>query len=261
MPRQMTLAQAEFQAKGRKTRGERFLGEMERVVPWEVLRGLIGPCYYPNAGRGAGPGVGVEDAIHDSGAFRAFLCSDPGRESVPDATTPLKFRRLLEERGLCEAILEAIGGMPVERGFFCNGARGWARPSSRPPPRPRPAARRGARAATASNGPSVPRPTSGLIHSNSCTAANEADVGRTDQLPHGKERHVVGDSGYTGGREARGGRASGGSPGTSPPWRKAPSRRSPIRSSTSNTGFVPASRVPSTSSRTSSAIARCATSA
>ena len=43
MPQQLTFAQAEFEAKGKKTRRERFLGEMERVVPWEAVFGLIGP--------------------------------------------------------------------------------------------------------------------------------------------------------------------------------------------------------------------------
>ena len=99
--RQSTLAEAGFQRYSKRTLRERFLQEMDRVVPWEALRALIEPVYYPNR-RGAGrPAVGlermlrihflqhwfnlsdpgVEEALYDSGAMRQFVGTDLGRAS------------------------------------------------------------------------------------------------------------------------------------------------------------------------------------
>ena len=100
--------------KKKRTRREKFFGEMERIVPWARLMGVIEPLY-PKSGRVGRPPIGVpkmlrmyflqqwygladeafEDALYDSQALRAFVGVDLARESVPDATTLLKFRRLL----------------------------------------------------------------------------------------------------------------------------------------------------------------------
>jgi len=97
--KQMSFAQAEFAGKKKATRRERFLGEMEQVVPWQRLLEALSPYYYPQAGRGAGrPPIGLErmlrmyflqqwftladealeDAIYDSQALRSFLGIDLG---------------------------------------------------------------------------------------------------------------------------------------------------------------------------------------
>ncbi len=61
MSQQMSFAQAEYDAKRKTTRRDRFLGEMERVVPWAMLLDALAPHYYPKAGTGAGrPPVGLE---------------------------------------------------------------------------------------------------------------------------------------------------------------------------------------------------------
>ena len=97
------------------------------MVPWGRLIGLIEPCY--PKGEKRRPPIGIErmlriyflsqwygladealeDAIYDSQAMRNFIGVDLGGESVPDATTLLKFRHLLEENDLTRAIFEQIG--------------------------------------------------------------------------------------------------------------------------------------------------------
>jgi len=114
MESQISFAQAEFAGKKKKTRREQFLAEMEKVVPWQRLVGRIAP-HYPKGERGRPP-IGIEpmlriyflqqwygladelleETIYDSQAMRAFIGIDLSVESVPDATTLLKFRHLLE---------------------------------------------------------------------------------------------------------------------------------------------------------------------
>ena len=114
--KQMTLAAAKgFEVHGRATRKAAFLARMEALVPWAEFCGLIEP-HYAKAGNGRPP-IGVErmlrmyfvanwfnladeaceDALYDVPAFRDFCQVDLGRERVPDATTLLKFRHLLED--------------------------------------------------------------------------------------------------------------------------------------------------------------------
>ena len=139
MPQQLTFAQAEYAAKKKVTRRELFLQEMEQALPWSALHALIKPHYYLEEGRGAGhPPIGLdrmlrmyllqqyynladealEDAIYDSKAFGSFLALDLGRESVPDATTLLGFRHLLETEGLQAQIFETINAVLREHGLI-----------------------------------------------------------------------------------------------------------------------------------------------
>ena len=143
MERQMSFAQPECERKKKTTRREKFLAEMERVVPWGRLVALIEP-HYP-AGRRGRPPVGIErmlriyflqqwygladealeDTIYDSQAMRSFVGIDLGREPVPDATTLLKplgpelvaegFRHLLEEFDLTRRIFEEVNALLTGR--------------------------------------------------------------------------------------------------------------------------------------------------
>src|SRR6187431_1764177 len=112
MQQQLSFAQAEYAGKRKVTRRERFLGEMEQLVPWARLVTVIEP-YYPKGERGRPP-IGIErmlriyflqqwyaladealeDALYDSQAMRSFAGIDLSVEAVPDATTLLKFRPL-----------------------------------------------------------------------------------------------------------------------------------------------------------------------
>ena len=117
--KQQTLAMAaddyaQYERYRRPTKRDVFLATMEQIVPWAALCEVVEP-YYPKAGNFRPP-VGLErmlrmyfvqhwfnladvvceDALLDSTALRRFVGIDLGRERVPDATTLLKFRRLLE---------------------------------------------------------------------------------------------------------------------------------------------------------------------
>ena len=112
---QMTFSDYEYSLRKRKTKREEFLDIMNEIIPWEEWVEFVRP-YYPNGKRGRPTkGIekmlrmyllqiwfnlsdeGVEDAIYDSYAFRKFMNIDFMEEQVPDATTLLKFRHLLEE--------------------------------------------------------------------------------------------------------------------------------------------------------------------
>ena len=138
--KQITLAAAGDQAdrfeKYRKpTRRDAFLGEMQTLVPWSELVALIEP-HYPKAGNGRPP-IGLErmlrihllqhwfnladaaceETLYDSAALRSFVGIDLGREPVPDATTILKFRHLLERHRLGEAVFAEVGRILQSRGL------------------------------------------------------------------------------------------------------------------------------------------------
>ena len=135
--KQTSFASAEYAGKKRQTRRERFLAEMNTVVPWTRLEALIEP-HYPKSGKVGRPPIGVprmlrmyflqqwytladealEDALYDSQAMREFIGIDLGRENVPDATTLLKFRRLLEQHDLTATILAEVNAHLTERGLL-----------------------------------------------------------------------------------------------------------------------------------------------
>lgn len=129
MKRQLTLAGRDFERYRKPTRREKFLAEMDRVVPWKELALVIEP-YYPKAtSAGDRPPVGlermlrihclqlwfdlsdpaVEEALYDSLAMRSFVGIDLGREPVSDETTVMRFRHLLERHKLGERIFETVG--------------------------------------------------------------------------------------------------------------------------------------------------------
>jgi transposase, IS5 family len=133
---QRTFASVAWSAKGKIARRERFLAEMDAVIPWPRLLRLIEP-HSPKAGNGRQP-VGLEkmlriyflqqwfnlsdpqaeDAIYDSESMRRFARVELGDEVVPDETTILRFRHLLEQHQLTGAIFEAIGGWLEARGLL-----------------------------------------------------------------------------------------------------------------------------------------------
>ena len=133
---QRSFASAEYAMK-KKTRREKFLGEMERIVPWARLMAVIEPLY-PTSGRVGRQPTGLakmlrmyclqqwygladealEDALYDSQALRDFVGIDLSHESVPDATTLLKFRRLLNDNNLTRALFDEINARLGEKGLL-----------------------------------------------------------------------------------------------------------------------------------------------
>jgi IS5 family transposase len=136
MQRQGSFSQAEYAGKKKRTRRDKFLAEMELVVPWVRLAERLQPLY-PKGERGRPP-IGLErmlriyflqqwygladealeDALYDSQALRGFAGIELNRAPVPDATTLLKFRHWLERHDLTRVLFEEVGAMLEERGLL-----------------------------------------------------------------------------------------------------------------------------------------------
>jgi IS5 family transposase len=136
MRRQGSFSQAEYAEKKKQTRRDKFLAEMEQVVPWARLVDRLRPLY-PKGERGRPP-IGLErmlriyflqqwygladealeDALYDSQALRGFAGIDLNRDPVPDATTVLHFRHWLERHELTKVLFDEIGAMLEERGLL-----------------------------------------------------------------------------------------------------------------------------------------------
>jgi len=225
--KQTSFAGLEYAGKKRRTRREKFLGEMDRVVPWPRLIALIEP-HYPRSGKVGRPPIGVarmlrmyflqqwysvsdeglEDAIYDSHAMRDFVGIDLGREQVPDATTLLKFRHLLEERQLTAAIFDSVNahlgerGLLMREGTLVDATIIAAPPSTKNEDKARDPemhqTKKGNQWHFGMKAHIGVDDESGLVHSVHATAANESDVAHTHELLHGEEVRVHADAGYTG---------------------------------------------------------------
>jgi len=226
MEKQMSFAQSEYAGKKKVTRRERFLGEMEKVVPWARLCAVIAP-HYPQGKRGRPP-IGLErmlriyflqqwyaladealeDALYDSQAMRTFAAIDLSVEAVPDATTLLNFRHLLEAHDLTQAIFAEVNGLLRERKLLMKegtivDATIIAAPSStknarkaRDPEMHQ--TKKGNQWYFGMKAHIGADAQSGLVHSLSGTAAHVADIAQTHELLHGKETQVYADAGYLG---------------------------------------------------------------
>src|SRR5579864_8472409 len=126
MGQQTLAAQTGFEKYGRKTKRERFLEEMEQIVPWAELQELVEP-HYPKGENGRPPvglsimlrvyflqqwfnlsDPGAEDALYESPVLRHFVGIDLGRAPAPDESTILQFRHLLERHELGGAMLNTV---------------------------------------------------------------------------------------------------------------------------------------------------------
>ncbi len=131
--KQQTFAGAAWAGKGKVTRREKFLAEMDAVIPWARLLTRIA-AHYPQAGRGRQPhelacmlriyflqqwfnlsDPAAEEALYDSEAMRRFAGLELTEDSIPDETSILRFRHLLEAHGLTEAIFAEVKQLLEER--------------------------------------------------------------------------------------------------------------------------------------------------
>jgi IS5 family transposase len=226
MQNQLSFVIKEYRFKKKQTRREKFLMEMDKLVPWARLVALIEP-YYPKGERGRPP-IGLErilrmyflqqwyaladealeDTIYDSEAMKMFLCIDLNKEGVPDATTLLKFRHLLEKQDLTRQLLDEINEQLAQNKRFLKegsivDASIIAAPSS-------------TKNAIMQRDPEMHQTKkgnqwhfgmkvhigvdaqSGLVHTVVGTAANVSDISQTHKLLHGEEKDVFADAGYTG---------------------------------------------------------------
>ncbi len=224
--KQTTLAAAGFEKHGRATRKAEFLSRMETLVPWVEFCALIEP-HYPKAGNGRPP-VGLErmlrmycianwfnladeaceEALYDTPVFREFCRIDLGRERVPDATTLLHFRHLLEAHQLGTALFAKVGellmknGMRLSGGTIVDATLIAAPPSTKNEEKQRdPEMHQTKKGNDWHFGMKVHigvDSKSGLIHSASVTAANVHDSLEVPNLLHGEETRFYGDSAYRG---------------------------------------------------------------
>jgi IS5 family transposase len=226
-PNQVSFAQAEYDKKKKRTRREIFLEKMEQVVPWSRLMEVIKP-HYPKSGKRGRPPIGlermlrmyfvqqwygladeaVEDAIYDSQALRNFMNIDLSQQSVPDATTLMGFRHLLEANDLPQAMLVEVNAMLIERGLLMSkgtlvDATLIAAPSStknqdhaRDPEMHQ--TKKGNQWYFGLKAHIGVDKESGLVHTLVTTAANVSDISQTAALLHGQEQDVWLDAGYVG---------------------------------------------------------------
>jgi transposase, IS5 family len=226
MQRQGSFSQAEYAGKKKQTRRDKFLAEMERVVPWTRLVDRLRP-FYPKGERGRPPiglermlrlyflqqwyglaDVALEDALYDSQALRGFAGIDLSAATVPDATTVLNFRHWLEEHDLTRALFGEVGAMLEERGLLMrqgtivDATIIAAPPSTKNKSKSRDPEMHQTKKGNqwhfgmkAHIGVDV---ASGVVHTLVGTAANEADINQTAALLHGQEEAVFADAGYTG---------------------------------------------------------------
>jgi len=231
--KQTTFASLAYAGKKKRTRREKFLAEMEAVVPWARLTALIEP-HYPKAGpKGGRPPMpldvmlrvyclqqwyalsdpAAEEALYDSDAMRRFAGLELGDDAIPDETTILNFRHLLERHDLTRAIFEAVNAYLREKGILLRegtlvDATLIDAPSST---KNKQGARDPEMTSTkkgnvwyfgmkAHVGVDLD---SGLVHTLEASTAKVHDSQKFDDLLHGDEQAVFGDKGYVSGeREA-----------------------------------------------------------
>ena len=226
---QTSFTDVEYGNRRRISRREQFLEAMDATIPWDRWVALIEPHYYADApdkrGRKAKPvetmlrmyllqvwfslsDEGVEDAIYDSYAMRRFLGLDFAHEQVPDATTLLHFRHLLEEHQLGERLFASQNEIFEERGWIMRGgsivdATIIAAPSS-------------TKNATGTRDPQMRQTKkgnqwhfgmkahigtdagTGYVHSVTVTGANVHDLGEAANLVRADDGVVYADPGYQG---------------------------------------------------------------
>ncbi|MEK9145201.1 MAG: IS5 family transposase [Elusimicrobiota bacterium] len=226
MTHQTSFAQAEFAAKKKTTRRETFLARMEEVIPWAQLLAVLEP-HYPKGLRGRRP-IGLErmlrvyflqqwyaladealeDALYDSQALRGFARIDLAADGVPDATTLLNFRHLLETHDLCQGLFTVINadltarGLLLRAGTLVDATLIAAPPSTKNKEKQRDPemhqTKKGNQWYFGMKAHIGADRDSKLVHTVVVTAANVADVTKTAELLHGEEQQVHADAGYTG---------------------------------------------------------------
>jgi transposase, IS5 family len=221
--KQTTFASLAWSSKGKVTRRERFLAEMNAVIPWARLLGLIEP-HYPKAGKGTQPlpmerllriyfmqnwfnlsDPGAEDALYDSESMRRFAGIELAEDVIPDESTILRFRHLLERHGLTERIFAEVRGLLEEKrlllksGTIVDATIIAAPPSTKNAEKTRDPDMRQTRKGKEWHfgmKAHVGTDKHGIVHSLVTTPANAADINQLPQLLHGEEKELFGDQAY-----------------------------------------------------------------
>ena len=224
--KQMSLATTGFKLVTKRTRKREFLDEMNLVIPWPELLSLIAP--YAPAGKNGRPPFAtevmlrihllqqffghsdptMEEALHDIPLYQEFAHLDAGMSRLPDETTILRFRHMLEAHGLGQQILATVNAKLIDRGLMLKtgtvvDATLIAAPSStkndkgeRDPEMHQ--TKKGNQWHFGMKAHIGVDAESGLVHTVTTTAANAHDITQAHALLHGEEEMVFADSGYRG---------------------------------------------------------------
>jgi len=222
--KQETFASLAWSNKGHTTRRERFLGEMNAVMPWPRLVALIAP-HYPTGTGGRPPmplermlriycmqqwfnqsDPGMEDALYDSESMRRFAGVELAEDAIPDETTILNFRHLLERHKLTEQIFAEVRQLLEEKKLLLKSGTivdatiisaptSTKNASSSRDPEMRQGKKNG-REWEFGMKVHIGASKQGLVHSLVTGPANEADITKLDGLLHGGERELYGDQAY-----------------------------------------------------------------
>ena len=234
---QLSFATLDHRNKKKRTKREAFLAEMEAVVPWALLLALIEP-YYPKAGNGRRPyplvvmlriyflqqwyqlsDPGAEEALYDIQSMRAFAGLELGRDAIPDETTILNFRHLLERHDLTKSMFDAVSSHLEDKGALLRGGTIMdatliaASPSTK-----NKAGKRDAQMSQSKKGNQWyfgmkahigVDARSGLVHTAGVTTGKVHDAKVMDNLIREDGRAVFADKGYVHEKKKRAARAAG----------------------------------------------------
>ena len=224
--KQQSFSDYEYSCRKKKIKREEFLDTMEEIIPWDEWVEFVRP-YYPSGKRGRPvKGIekmlrmyflqvwfnlsdeGIEDAIYDSYAFRKFMGINFVDEQVPDATTLLKFRHLLEKNHLGEQMFKAItyvleqGGAMMKGGTIVDATIINAPSSTKNEEKARDPemhqTKKGNEWRFGMKCHIGVDAGSGYIHTITATSANVHDITETHNLLREDDEVVYGDSGYLG---------------------------------------------------------------
>jgi IS5 family transposase len=210
----------------KRTRKREFLDEMMRVVPWSRLIALIEP-HYPKGKTGRPPfpvatmlqihfmqqwfglsDPAMEEALYDVALYREFAGLGEGMTRLPDESTILRFRHLLEAHGLAAQMLAVVNEILSEKGLMLKaGSAVDATLISAPTSTKNGSGKRDAEMHQTKKGNQWyfgmkahigVDAESGLVHTVIGTAANVHDINAAEALLHGQEKDVYADAGYQG---------------------------------------------------------------
>jgi len=236
---QLSFASLDYAAKKKRTKREVFLAEMEGVVPWSRLEGVIAPHYpkaSPSGGRRPFPlavmlriyllqqwyqlsDPGAEEALYDIQSMRHFAGLELGRDAVPDETTILNFRHLLERHDLTKAVFAAVAEHLEERGALLRGGTIMdatliaASPSTKNKDQRRDPemtqSKKGNQWYFGMKAHIGVDARSGLVHAAGVTTGSVHDARVMDNLIREDDRAVFADKGYVHEKKKRAARAAG----------------------------------------------------
>ena len=212
---QLSFASLDYAAKKKRTKRDVFLAEMAAVVPWVALEAVIEP-HYPKAGANGGrrpfplavmlriyclqqwynlSDPGAEEVLYDICSMRAFAGLELGRDAIPDETTILNFRHLLERHELTKAVFAAVSELLEARGQKRD-------PEMR-------SSKKGNQWYFGMKAHIGVDAKSGLVHTAGVTTGSVHDARVMDNLIREDDRAVYGDKGYANDRKQRQAEAAG----------------------------------------------------